>query len=103
IEITLAMLLLFRRWRLQALYLSLTLMTSFSAYIVAITRFSEYIPCSCGGVLEKMSWDQHLLFNIGFVIITVIAILVYPSTNLHTNRGYRKPENRVGNISLFKN
>ncbi|MEJ0031509.1 MAG: MauE/DoxX family redox-associated membrane protein [Bacteroidota bacterium] len=41
-------------------------MVMFTAYIVVITRFSEYTPCSCGGVLEKMSWDQHLVFNIGF-------------------------------------
>ncbi len=53
-------------------------MVMFTAYIVLITRFSDYVPCSCGGVLEKLSWDQHLVFNIGFVVLGFMAIVIYP-------------------------
>lgn len=78
IEVVIAMLLATKRFRLAGLYASFSLMVMFTAYIVVITRFSEYVPCSCGGVLEKLSWDQHLVFNIGFVALASIAIVVYP-------------------------
>jgi uncharacterized membrane protein YphA (DoxX/SURF4 family) len=70
--------------RLIGLYASFFFMILFTGYIVAILRFSSYIPCSCGGILQKMSWTQHLIFNIGFLLLAVIAILLYPpqrSTN----------------------
>ena len=57
-------------------------MVMFTAYIVVITRFSEYVPCSCGGVLEKLSWDEHLVFNVGFVMLAAISILIYPKNIL---------------------
>jgi uncharacterized membrane protein YphA (DoxX/SURF4 family) len=78
VEVVLAMMLMMNRFRLAGLYASFSLMVMFTAYIVVITRFSEYIPCSCGGVLEKLTWDEHLVFNIGFVVLATVAILIYP-------------------------
>ncbi|HZY82829.1 MAG TPA: MauE/DoxX family redox-associated membrane protein [Cyclobacteriaceae bacterium] len=78
IEIIIATQLLVLRFRLWALYASFGLMVMFSAYIVVITRFSDYVPCSCGGVLEKMNWNEHLLFNLVFVVLAFVAILFYP-------------------------
>jgi hypothetical protein len=34
------------------------------------------VPCSCGGILEEMSWNQHMAFNITFIAIAVIAIFI---------------------------
>lgn len=79
IELLIAMFLVSKRSQLSALYVSFSLMTMFSAYIVAILKFSDYIPCSCGGILEKMTWTQHLIFNLAFVILITIAILINPS------------------------
>lgn len=84
LEIAIALLLLILPGRLIGLYASFFFMILFTGYIVAILRFSSYIPCSCGGILQKMSWTQHLIFNIGFLLLAVIAILLYPpqrSTN----------------------
>jgi uncharacterized membrane protein YphA (DoxX/SURF4 family) len=78
IEIVIAMLLMTKRFRLAGFYAAFSLMVMFTAYIVVITRFSEYVPCSCGGVLEKLSWDQHLVFNIAFVVMATIAVVIYP-------------------------
>jgi hypothetical protein len=77
-EITIALMLSTLRFRLAGLYASFTLMVMFTAYIVVITRFSDYVPCSCGGVLEKLSWNEHLVFNIVFVVLGAISILLYP-------------------------
>lgn len=92
-ELLIALALFSRRRRLTGLYASFTLMTAFSAYIIAITRYSEYIPCSCGGVLSKMSWNQHLVFNIGFVLLAGLAIYLYRPENtvLHTDSNVFKP------------
>ena len=80
VEFILVMLLLFSRFRLIGLYGSFVLMTMFSAYIVIILNFSSFTPCSCGGILEKMSWTQHLIFNIVFVVISAIAIILHSKT-----------------------
>lgn len=77
IEITISVMLATNRWRLTGLYASLSLMVMFTAYIIAITRYSEYVPCSCGGILEKMGWNEHLVFNSAFVILAVTGILLY--------------------------
>lgn len=78
IEITIAILLLLKRVQLIALYASFCLMIIFSAYIIAILNFSEYIPCSCGGILENMTWIQHFWFNILFVILSAVSVLLFP-------------------------
>jgi zinc transporter ZupT len=69
LEIIIALLLAMKSTRLAGLYSSFFLMMLFTAYIIAITRFSDYIPCSCGGILQKMNWNQHMVFNICFVIM----------------------------------
>ncbi len=78
VEILLAICLSISRFRLPALYSSLTLMTIFTAYIIAILQFSYTIPCSCGGVLQKLSWQDHLVFNTGFMVLAAAGILMYP-------------------------
>jgi hypothetical protein len=79
IETLLAILLISERVRLLALFGSFSLMSLFSIYIVYILFFSPYVPCSCGGVLEKMSWAQHLVFNCCFILISTVAILIHPT------------------------
>ena len=78
-EILISLLLVLERTRHLALYASFTLMVIFSAYIITILHFSTYIPCSCGGILEKMGWGQHFWFNMSFVVLGVIGVLCYPN------------------------
>lgn len=78
-EILVGVALTFTRTRLLGLYASLFLMTMFSAYIYAMLHYSYYIPCSCGGILSKMGWTTHLWFNIGFVLLSIIGILLQAS------------------------
>ncbi|MGS2765326.1 MauE/DoxX family redox-associated membrane protein [Sinomicrobium sp. M5D2P9] len=76
-ELLISLLLFVPRFRLAALYASLSLMTLFTAYIVAVLYFSPYVPCSCGGILEKLGWTEHLVFNLVFVALAIAAILLY--------------------------
>lgn len=64
------------RFRLMGFYMSLFLMSMFTAYIIAILNFSYYIPCSCGGILSSLGWEEHVIFNLVFVALAIIAILL---------------------------
>ena len=81
IELVIAGLLLFPRWILIAFFSSLSLMTSFTTYIFLILNASEYIPCSCGGVLENMGWSEHLVLNLILIGLAIVSILLTSKTN----------------------
>ena len=74
LEIAIAILLSIPKYRILALYAALTLMVMFTAYIYLILNYSDFIPCSCGGVLEDLSWTQHLIFNVVFIFLAGAAI-----------------------------
>jgi hypothetical protein len=78
IEILIVVLLLMNTTRLAGLYMSMGLMAAFIVYIIAITRFSFHTPCSCGGVLELLSWDAHLIMNVVLLIMAGAAVWIYP-------------------------
>lgn len=79
LEIALAVFLAIKRFQYLALYASFTLMVMFSAYIVAILNFSSYVPCSCGGILQNMSWTQHFWFNVLFIVLAAVGVLIFPN------------------------
>lgn len=79
VEILIVGLLMIPRLRLIALYASFTMMVIFTAYIIAILNFSYHIPCSCGGVLAALGWQEHLIFNIAFVLLACIGIILLKS------------------------
>lgn len=75
LEIIIAIGLLIPRCQRIALIAAFLLMVKFSAYIFFIMNFSAFVPCSCGGILEAMSWKQHLIFNIAVCLLGLIALL----------------------------
>lgn len=75
-ELIIALLLVIKRTRLIGLFASFALMLAFSIYIYMMLHYSHYVPCSCGGVLAQMSWEQHLLFNIVVSLLALGAILL---------------------------
>jgi len=99
IEIAISILLLSNKHQLTALYASFSLMVIFTGYIIVILNFSEYVPCSCGGILENMNWQQHLVFNSVFDVLGIIAVLLSPNDNKSLSvdrKGMPKTLNRVG-------
>ena len=75
-ELVIAGMLVVPRLRLMALYAAFSLMTMFTAYIFIILTYSPFVPCSCGGILEKMGWEEHLVFNSVFVLLALTGILL---------------------------
>lgn len=79
-ELTIVALLIFDTTKLFGLYTSLVLMVAFTFYSsLILLHFFKYIPCSCGGIIKNLSWPQHLVLNLFFVLITIIGIFKYPS------------------------
>ncbi|MGX9986856.1 DoxX family protein [Soonwooa purpurea] len=75
-EMMIVALLIIPKTRLIGLYASLGIMSAFSIYIYLILNYSDFVPCSCGGILEKMGWTEHLLFNTACVILAICAIVI---------------------------
>lgn len=75
-EFLITLMLIIPRWRLKGLYASLGLMVAFTGYIIAVLLLNKEIPCSCGGVIELLSWNQHIFFNSVFIALAIIAIAI---------------------------
>ena len=87
LEMILAIVLLVESRQLLALVTSCFLLIGFTAYIGISLLFQTQLPCSCGGVIASMSWGQHLVFNLFFIVIAFAGIKLC----MHQNRGSRKP------------
>jgi len=83
IELIIALMLRIPRTQRLGLYGFMTLMILFTAYIVAILNFAEYIPCSCGGILENLGWWEHLIFNLAFIGIAIAGITLLEQKHEH--------------------
>lgn len=81
IEVLIAVTLMTTKYRLMGLISAFCLMIMFTVYIFIILNFSSFIPCSCGGILEKLGWTEHLIFNIVFIILSFIGILLLNQLN----------------------
>ncbi len=75
-EIILSLFLVFSKHKFWSLLAAYNLMVMFTVYIYIILNFASFVPCSCGGILEKMGWTEHLVFNLGFVVLALIAIFM---------------------------
>lgn len=77
-ELIVAGLLLFDKSKKVGFVLSAALLVIFTGYIIYILNFAANIPCSCGGVISGMSWTQHLIFNIAYLLLNIIGgLLIY--------------------------
>jgi hypothetical protein len=88
VEFIVVVLLAIPRWRLKGLYSSFALMTAFTAYIIAMFIVSPELPCSCGGIIELLSWQQHLVFNGAFILLNLWAIILLKKEKKELQKGW---------------
>ncbi|CAM3578398.1 MauE/DoxX family redox-associated membrane protein [Flavobacterium psychrophilum] len=88
IEILISLFLMVPKYRFIGLLSAFGLMLMFSVYIVIILNYSSFIPCSCGGILSEMSWTEHLVFNISFVVLALIGIVLQNKGTLNLFKFY---------------
>jgi hypothetical protein len=89
IEFITAILLLIPRTAKFGLYCFTAIMTAFTFYIISALIWEKNLPCHCGGAIEKLSWVQHIWFNLGFISISIFAIWLI---NLFTSSKFKKNE-----------
>lgn len=76
-EIIISLLLIFAATRKAGIMGAFILMFLFTGYVaLVLLNGLAYIPCSCGGVIESFSWIQHLYFNLFFLLLALIALIV---------------------------
>jgi len=77
IELIAAGLLAFKGESVACWLVSLVLMCSFTVYIVLVLlHYWQRVPCSCGGILQHMTWKQHLVFNLTFLALITIGLIL---------------------------
>lgn len=86
-ELAVALLLIWKKTRLIGLYGAAVLMLLFTGYTLAIVFFAPYRPCSCGGVISLLSWEQHLVLNAILLLLALMAIFLSPK---HKNNTWNK-------------
>jgi uncharacterized membrane protein YphA (DoxX/SURF4 family) len=77
VEISVSLLLLFEKTRLAGFYASGILIVLFTGYIgLVLLNYFGRVPCSCGGVIKALGWRLHLVFNLFFLLLSLLGIYV---------------------------
>jgi hypothetical protein len=74
-ELVLVLLLSANQTKRSGLYGSLIIMLVFTLYIIYMKTWLPKLPCSCGGIIQKLTWNQHLLLNLVLTVLTGYAIV----------------------------
>jgi hypothetical protein len=75
-ELSVSALLFIPRLRRQGLIASFGLMAIFTIYIAYMLITSSHLPCSCGGIINKLTRQQHFWLNIFLVMLAATGIIL---------------------------
>lgn len=91
VEFIAALLLLIAPLRRSGFYLSFLLMVAFTSYIGYMVSTHSTLPCSCGGVLQEMTWKQHFWFNLFFLGLSFAGLMLVIRTEKQKHLSENKP------------
>jgi len=86
-ELVIVALLTISKTRYLGLWLSFVSMLIFTVYVALMLLSGKHLPCTCGGIIQKLSWSQHLVFNLFFSVLSGTGIWLY-----RKKKGERKGE-----------
>lgn len=89
-ELVIVLLLFFPATRKAGFVFSFYLLVLFTLYLIYMLLFAADLPCSCGGVISKMSWKQHVWFNVFFICVSIAGI--YAQKDIKFLRRQAKPK-----------
>ncbi len=81
--------------RKVGLYASSLLLICFTVYLCVMVATESNLPCSCGGVISSLTWQQHILFNLVFIILSLVGVRLErrkaeePQSTLNSPAGFR--------------
>lgn len=76
-EIIVSLLLIYPTTRFVGLFGATALLLAFTAYLGIMLLSEKDLPCSCGNIINGLSWSEHLIFNLILITLTIAAILIY--------------------------
>jgi len=79
LELITACMLATKQFRLKGLYLCSTIMAVVTVYVICISQFTYYIPCSCGGLLDLLPQNVHIGVNIVLLILAILGVVLEKS------------------------
>lgn len=74
VELLVAGLLLLEKTMKGGLLGSLVLMIVFTIYVGYVLLYASYRPCTCGGIIRNLTWPQHFVFNICFLLLSILGL-----------------------------
>ena len=77
LEIAIVLLLFFPSTLIYGLYTSFCLIIMFVLFLIIMVMFTTNLPCSCGGIIAKLSWTQHIIFNLFFLLLNAVGIILH--------------------------
>ena len=76
IELLISVFLFFPRLKIHGLWLSALLLIIFTLYILHMLLTKSDLPCSCGGVIGKLGWKGHIVFNLVCIALALLGIFI---------------------------
>lgn len=74
VEILISILLIIPKMRSYGLISSLLIMIIFTSYLIYMISYGGPRTCGCGGVIQSLTWVQHIWFNITFILLACLAL-----------------------------
>lgn len=77
VEIVVGSLLIAPRTRNVGYWASVGLMSAFTLYVVlGMGGILGQLPCSCSKIITHLSWKEHLIFNVVFLLLACGGVLL---------------------------
>ncbi|UPK67990.1 MauE/DoxX family redox-associated membrane protein [Chitinophaga filiformis] len=71
LEFITAALLVPGKTRVFGLASAVILLLLFTGYVLYVLSFTKDRPCTCGGIVRQLTWPQHLVFNLAFLLLAI--------------------------------
>lgn len=85
VEVLVVILLIIPRTLKIGLSLFTLIMSAFTIYIISAMIWEPKLPCHCGGAIEKLSWGQHIWFNLAFILLASEGLWLIKSSKSFKN------------------
>ena len=86
IEILLSILLIIPKTRRVGLRIAAVMLGVFTIYLIYMVSFTPQLPCTCGGIIQQLSWTQHIFLNLTLLGISMWAIYLTKKSSSHPSQ-----------------
>lgn len=85
LELAIVLLLTYPKTMNIGFYTSIMLLSGFTLYILYMFVYYPSTPCSCGGIINSFSWQQHVAFNLVFIALSCFGLICSRNSNQNAN------------------